>query len=98
MTQPAEPVRRARVVTRGKAEMIGEGLARLQRVADEAGVELVLDQDEAVKHGVDAGGDDDSADVTIVLGGDGTMLRALAALPWQGHARSSASTSARWAS
>ena len=57
MTQRAEPVRRA-VVTRGKAEMIGEGLARLQRVAEEAGVELVLDQDEAVKHGVDPAGDD----------------------------------------
>jgi len=77
MTQRAEPVHRARVVTRGKAEMIGEGLARLQRVAEEAGVELVLDQDEAVKHGVDPAGDDNPADVTIVLGGDGTMLRAL---------------------
>ena len=53
MTQRAEPVRRAAVVTRGKAEMIGEGLARLQRVAEEASVEPVLDQDEAVKHGVD---------------------------------------------
>lgn len=76
MTQRAEPVRRARVVTRGKAEMIGEGLARLERVAKEAGVELILDEDEAVKHGVDAA-DGNSADVTIVLGGDGTMLRAL---------------------
>jgi len=65
------------VVTRGKADMIGEGLARLQRVADEAGVELILDKDEAIKHGLDAGGDDDSADLAIVLGGDGTMLRAL---------------------
>ena len=77
MTQRTEPVRRARVVTRGKAEMIGEGLARLQRVAGEAGVELVLDQDEAVKHQLDAPVDDEPADVTIVLGGDGTMLRAL---------------------
>jgi NAD+ kinase len=77
MTQRAEPIRRARVLTRGKAETIGEGLARLKRVADEAGVELILDEDEALKHGVDAGGNDDSADVTIVLGGDGTMLRAL---------------------
>lgn len=76
MTQRAEPVRRARVVTRGKAEMIGEGLARLERVAKEAGVELILDEDEAVKHGVDAA-DGNAADVTIVLGGDGTMLRAL---------------------
>ena len=77
MTQRAEPVRRARVITRGKADTIGEGLARLKRVAEEAGVELVLDEDEAIKHGVDAAEDDTSADVTVVLGGDGTMLRAL---------------------
>lgn len=57
--------------------MIGEGLTRLERVAEGAGVELILDEDEAVKHGVDAPVDDKPADVTIVLGGDGTMLRAL---------------------
>ncbi len=77
MTQRAEPVRRATVVTRGKAEMIGEGLERLERVAEEAGVELILDEEEAVKHGVDAAEDDESTDMTVVLGGDGTMLRAL---------------------
>jgi NAD+ kinase len=77
MTQRAEPVRRARVITRGKADTIGEGLARLNRVAEEVGVELVLDEEEAVKHGLDAAEDDNSADMTVVLGGDGTMLRAL---------------------
>jgi len=40
-----------------------QALARLRRVADEAGVEIV---------------DGESADIAIVLGGDGTMLRALA--------------------
>jgi NAD+ kinase len=77
MTQRAEPIRRARVLTRGKAETIGEGLARLRRVAEEAGVELVLDEEEAIKHGVDAAVDDKPADLTVALGGDGTMLRAL---------------------
>src|SRR6188768_425892 len=48
-------VTRAAVVTHGRASQIGAGLARLQAVAHEHGVELV-----------------------VVLGGDGTMLRALA--------------------
>lgn len=43
-------------------EGAGEALARLQRVAEASGVELV---------------DGDDADIAIVLGGDGTMLRAL---------------------
>jgi NAD+ kinase len=77
MTQLAEPVRCARVMTRGKADTIGEGLVRLKRVAEEAGVELVLDEEEAIKHGLDVAEDDNPADVTVVLGGDGTMLRAL---------------------
>lgn len=59
----AEAVRRAAVVPHGKAERLGDALARLERVAADAGVELV-----------DADGE---PDVAIVLGGDGTMLRAL---------------------
>jgi len=59
----AEAVRRAAVVPHGKAERLGDALARLERVAAGAGVELV-----------DADGE---PDVAIVLGGDGTMLRAL---------------------
>ncbi len=40
----AEPkvVTRAAVVTHGRVEQIGSGLARLQTVARESGVELVL--------------------------------------------------------
>jgi NAD+ kinase len=40
-------------------------------------VELIVAQDEAARHGLDASGDPRSADLVVVLGGDGTMLRAL---------------------
>ena len=70
-------VTRAAVVTHGKAGQIGAGLARLQAVAQEHGVELVLSEEEALKHGVDAT-DEAVADLAVVLGGDGTVLRALA--------------------
>jgi NAD+ kinase len=65
------------VFTHGRADQIGSGLARLQTVAREAGVQLVLSADEAQKHGVEASDGGDAADVVVVLGGDGTMLRAL---------------------
>ena len=75
---PPEAVKRAAVVTHGKPQTIGPALARLSTVAREAGVELVLDEEEAQKHGVEHGdGDASDADIAIVLGGDGTMLRAL---------------------
>jgi NAD+ kinase len=62
----ARAVKRAAVVTHGKPETIGDAVARLERTAQEAGVELVSTADE-------------TPDVAIVLGGDGTMLRALRA-------------------
>jgi NAD+ kinase len=62
----AEPIRRAAVVTHGKPATIGDALERVRPVAEAAGVELV---------DVDA-----DPDVAIVLGGDGTMLRALQTL------------------
>jgi NAD+ kinase len=65
------------VVTHGTPGQIGSGFARLQAVAQEHGVELVLFSDEAEKHGVEATGDGASPDLAVVLGGDGTMLRAL---------------------
>jgi NAD+ kinase len=74
----AEAVRRAAVVTHGRPEAIGPALERLQAVAAEAGVELVLAEGEAEKHGIEDGADDVAgADLAVVLGGDGTMLRAL---------------------
>ena len=61
--QSAEAVRRAAVVTHGKPDTIGDARARLEAVARTHGVELV--------------DDGDAPDLAIVLGGDGTMLRAL---------------------
>jgi NAD+ kinase len=55
-------VERAAVVTIER-DGVGDARARLQALADRCGVELV---------------DDADADIAIVLGGDGTMLRALA--------------------
>ena len=62
--QPARAIRRAAVVTHGRPETIGDALARLERVAADAGVGL-------------EGADCADPDVIVVLGGDGTMLRAL---------------------
>ena len=55
-------VSRAAVVTHGKPETIGDALRRFEEAARQAGVEVV---------------DDGDADLVVVLGGDGTMLRAL---------------------
>ena len=69
---------RAAVITHGKPQTIGPALERLEKVAREAGVELLLPDEEVEKHGVGEPEDDlTSADIAVVLGGDGTMLRAL---------------------
>ena len=73
----AKSVARAAVVTHGKPEQIGAGLARLQAVAQEHGVELLYPPDEAEKQGLEPGADATTADIAVVLGGDGTVLRAL---------------------
>jgi NAD+ kinase len=70
-------VKRAAVITHGQAETVREPLERLRALAQERGVELVLPEEEIVKHGDGAAGDVSSADLAVVLGGDGTMLRAL---------------------
>ena len=72
-------VRRAAVVTHGKPQTIGPALERLEKVAREAGVELLLPGEEVEKHGVGEPKEDllTTADIAVVLGGDGTMLRAL---------------------
>lgn len=73
-----ETVSRAAVVTHGKPGQIGAGLARLQAVAAEHGVELLYPADEAEKHdGVEPSSTPEGADIAVVLGGDGTVLRAL---------------------
>jgi NAD+ kinase len=48
------------VITHGRPERIGDAVQQLERIAATAGVELT----------------DDSPDAAVVLGGDGTMLRA----------------------
>ena len=63
MPPSAEPVRRVAVVTHGKPEVIGDALARLEAIARGG-------------RRRDRRGRDD-ADLVVVLGGDGTMLRAL---------------------
>jgi len=71
-------VRRAAVITHGKPVTIGPALERLEKVAREAGVELLLPDEEVEKHGVgEPESDLTGADIAVVLGGDGTMLRAL---------------------
>jgi NAD+ kinase len=78
MQSAKPPITRAVVITHGKAATIGPAVARLQVVAAEAGVHLVVPPEEAAKHGISPVGDDDTqVDLAVVLGGDGTMLRAL---------------------
>jgi len=63
-------VTRAAVVLHGRPEALGSGLARLESVAKQEGVELVVVGDAQAPPPA-------GVDVAIVLGGDGTMLRAL---------------------
>ena len=77
MPPSARAVRRAAVVTHGQAETIGPALVRLEEVARRTGVTLLLTEEEAAKHGRDAVSEDEAPDLVVVLGGDGTMLRAL---------------------
>jgi NAD+ kinase len=75
--QLAEPVRSAAVITHGKPEAIDGAIERIQGVAAQAGVKLLVPADEAEKHDLTATDELDQADIAVVLGGDGTMLRAL---------------------
>jgi NAD+ kinase len=66
------------VVTHGRPETTGNTLERLRALAQERGIELLLADDELEKHGLaNDDGDPAEADLAVVLGGDGTMLRAL---------------------
>ena len=55
-------VERATVVAHGRPDTVADAVAKVEQLADHAGVELT---------------DGDDVDLAIVLGGDGTMLRAL---------------------
>jgi NAD+ kinase len=74
---PPRAVTRASVVTHGKTGQIGAGLARLQAVAHEHEVELLFSSEESDKHALGSTSEPADADIAVVLGGDGTMLRAL---------------------
>ena len=74
---PPSAITRAAVVTHGKTGQIGAGIARLQAVAQEYGVELLYTSEEAEKHSLLPSDEAATADIAVVLGGDGTMLRAL---------------------
>ena len=76
-SQQPRAVKRAAVITHGKPQAIGSALARLATVAREAGVELQLAAEESEKHGLEPANGDTGVDIAVVLGGDGTMLRAL---------------------
>jgi NAD+ kinase len=71
-------VRRAALITHGKPETIRPALSRLEQVARDSGVGLLVPDDEVAKHQFEGvGADIEEADLAVVLGGDGTMLRAL---------------------
>jgi NAD+ kinase len=71
-------VERVAVMTHGRAERIGPALDRLEAVAARLGVELLYAPEELDKHGrTDGDGPLERADLAVVLGGDGTTLRAL---------------------
>ena len=71
------PVRRVALVTHGRPGQVRDGVERLLAVTRDAGVELIVAPDEAARHGLETHGDTRSAELVVVLGGDGTMLRAL---------------------
>jgi len=70
-------VTRIAVITHGRAETIDGALERLRAVAEARGIEVLLPQEEVAKHGDGPAGEVEQADLAVVLGGDGTMLRAL---------------------
>jgi NAD+ kinase len=77
MPSASARVARAAVITHGKAATIGPALERLQAVARDAGVQLVVSAEEAAKHGITPVDGEQPVELAVVLGGDGTMLRAL---------------------
>jgi len=77
------PVRRIAVITHGEADRTRDALALVLERVKAVGGTLLLPPDERNKHPTTAAGADpwaesaDACDLVLVLGGDGTMLRAL---------------------
>jgi NAD+ kinase len=70
-------VSRVAFVTHGRLDQVGDGVARLEALTREQGIELIVRPDEAARLGLPERGDPADAELVVVLGGDGTMLRAL---------------------
>jgi NAD+ kinase len=86
--EPAtKTIRRVTVYTHDRADETARGVEMLIAAARRAGVELLFDSAETAKHGLDGSArgvrvnasPDETADVCVVLGGDGATLRALRA-------------------
>ncbi len=74
----ARAAQRVAVMTHGRPEQIGPALERLEALAARLDIELMLAPEELDKHGrTDGDGPLEHADLAVVLGGDGTTLRAL---------------------
>jgi NAD+ kinase len=80
----AGPAREISVLTHSRPAQTSAALEMLVAAAAKAGVRLRFDSEEAAKHGLSdsegvllGGTDGDSVDLCVVLGGDGTILRAL---------------------
>ena len=58
-------IARAAVVTHGKPDQIGAGLARLQAVAHEHGVELLFTSEESEKHEIETSADTAGAETRV---------------------------------
>ena len=74
------PVRRLALLTHGDPERTRQAVGRVALVCAERGVELLAPGDEVAKHPPllpHLAADDAPADLVLVLGGDGTTLRAL---------------------
>jgi NAD+ kinase len=69
--------KRIALITHGRAETIGGALERVRSLANARGIEQLLADVEVAKHGDGTAGAVEAADLAVVLGGDGTMLRAL---------------------
>jgi NAD+ kinase len=74
-TQPAD-VKRVAVITHGRPETIGSALERLRGLAAAREVELLFPDGEDEESSREDG-ELEGTDLAVVLGGDGTMLRAL---------------------
>src|SRR4051794_3100034 len=80
----SQRVRAATVITHRRPQETADALEALMQAAREGGVELRFSADETGKHGLRPGEDivtdhpwDDTVDLCVVLGGDGSILTAL---------------------